>query len=102
MNRRRSALEPRAAIPVVLSLIAFVIGLYLSWLFGQCGTDEDDSYGWLKLTVGACFLAPGIVAAVLSRTAERRQTMLLMTFLGAFPLVIAWGLWIERYSGCSS
>ena len=60
-SRPPRSVQRGALIGFVSSIVAAIIGFYLLALFGAC--TSDDSYGWIKLFVGACFLVPGIVAA---------------------------------------
>ena len=103
VSRRPTTFELIAAI--VSSIIAAIVGWYLFALFAECGIgDASESYGWIKLIVGTCFLAPGIIAAIVTRTVSRpvARTLAWVTFFGAFPLFLAWLSWLDRFSGCAS
>ena len=101
VSRRSWASELGAAIVIVSSISSAVVGWYLADLFGQCGS---ESFGWISLLVGACFLALAIGTAIVCRTAMGTTLMNVLVWVivvCALPLIVAVVLWLDTWSGCS-
>ena len=115
-RRRLTARERRLAVASVsLSVIAAIYGFYLADVFAECGTGEGtESFGWLKLIVGSCLLAAGFGVSIHNRSANPARAHpgeihprftrppAWVTSVCALPLLFAWIVWLDRWSGCSS
>jgi hypothetical protein len=100
VSRRRRTFELGAAVAVACSIIAAVIGWRLA---DRLECSAGYSGAWIPLIVGTLLLLPGVVAALVSRNLIRRivmRTLVWVTVVCAFPLLVAWMYWLNEYSGC--
>lgn len=101
-RQRSTGRQLGAAIAIATSSIASAMYMWSLADLYTCPVGPgwpDESFAPLKLVVGTCLLAPGVVAQFVNRRVPHQRLLLWVTCLCALPAALAWLKWVALQAG---